>query len=466
MNKPLLAACTAVIALALGGCVSLAPKLPQAQPGIPAAWPLPETTDAVAQGKAADIGWREFFADPRLVKLIEQALQNNRDLRVAVLNVEKARAQYRIQRADRVPSINGTASLTRTGVSGSPVSQQYLANLGTTDFELDLFGRVHSLSTSALERYLAQGEAQRSAQLSLIAEVANAYLTLAADQESLQVAKATRDNQEASFDLTRQRHALGAASSLDLSQAQTTVETARADVARFSGLVAQDTNALNLLVGGQAEDTLLPKGMSDDTTMIGALPAGLPSDVLLRRPDILQAEHLLRAANADIGAARAAFFPTISLTGSVGTASNELSGLFKSGSETWTFMPQITLPIFQGGRLTAQLAGAKTDQQIALAQYEKAIQSGFREVADALALTRTLDEQRTAQQALVRAAARADELSRARYRAGRDSYLVSLDSQRALYSAQQQLIATRLAEQTNRVTLYKVLGGGWSERTP
>ncbi|TCV97787.1 multidrug efflux system outer membrane protein [Luteibacter rhizovicinus] len=465
MSKPILTACVVAIALALGGCVSLAPKVPDAQPGIPASWPLPETTGAV-QGRVADIGWRQFFADPRLVQLIEQALRNNRDLRVAVLNVEKARAQYRIQRADRMPSINATGSLTRTGVSGSPVSQQYRADLGTTDFELDLFGRVNSLSTSALERYLAQGEAQRSAQLSLIAEVANAYLTLAADQESLQVAKATRDNQEASFNLTRQRHELGAASSLDESQAQTTVETARADVARYTGLVALDTNALSLLTGGQANDALLPKGMSDDVTMIGALPADLPSDVLLRRPDILQAEHLLLAANADIGAARAAFFPTISLTGSVGSASNELSGLFKGGSGTWTFMPQITLPIFQGGRLTAQLAGAKADQQIALAQYEKAIQSGFREVADALALTRTLDEQQVAQQALVRAAGRADELSRARYKAGRDSYLVSLDSQRALYSARQQLIATRLAEQTNRVTLYKVLGGGWNERTP
>lgn len=465
MNKPILAACGAAIALALGGCVNMAPKLPAAQADIPAAWPLPEAAAAVP-GRASDIGWRQFFTDPKLARLIELSLDNNRDLRVAVLNVEKARAQYRIQRADRVPSINVVGQSTRTSVGGQPISEQASAELGTANFELDLFGRVHSLSTAALERYLAQDESRRSAQLSLIAEVANAYLTLAADQESLKVAQATRDNQEASFHLTQQRHALGAASQLDLSQAQTTVESARADMARYAGQVAQDTNALRLLVGATLDDSLLPDGLSGGVTMLGALPAGLPSDVLLRRPDILQTEHLLRAANADVGAARAAFFPTIQLTGSAGTASNDLSGLFKGGSGAWTFIPQITVPIFQGGRLTAQLAGAKADQQIALAQYEKAIQSGFREVSDALVLTGTLADQRQAQEALEGAAARADELSRARYRAGRDSYLESLVTQRALYTAQQQLIATRLAEQTNRVTLYKVLGGGWNERAP
>ncbi|TBR40294.1 MULTISPECIES: efflux transporter outer membrane subunit [Dyella] len=465
MSKPIFAACGMAIALALGGCVSMAPRVPAPQADIPASWPLAETTP-VGPGSATDIGWRQFFADPKLVRLIERSLDNNRDLRVAVLNVEKARAQYRIQRADRVPSVNVVGQSTRTGVSGLPVSEVDRVDLGTTAFELDLFGRVHSLSTAALERYLAEDAAQRSTQLSLIAEVANAYLTLAADQELLKVAQATRDNQESAFKLTQQRHALGGASSLDVSQAQTTVENARADVARYNGQVAQDINALRLLVGAQLDDDLLPDGLNGDVTMLGALPAGLPSDVLLRRPDIVQTEHLLRAANADIGAARAAFFPSIQLTGSVGTVSNELSGLFKSGSGTWTFLPQITVPIFQGGRLTAQLAGAKADQQIALAQYEKAIQSGFREVSDALALTRTLADQRVAQEALVSAAARADELSRARYKAGRDSYLVSLISQRELYTAQQQLIAVRLAEQNNRVTLYKVLGGGWNPRAP
>ncbi|AIF48495.1 efflux transporter outer membrane subunit [Dyella japonica] len=465
MTKPILTACCAAIALVIGGCVNMAPKLPAAQADIPAVWPLPEAAAGVP-GRASDIGWRQFFTDPKLAHLIELSLDNNRDLRVAILNVEKARAQYRIQRADRVPSINVVGQSTRTGGSGQAVSDQASVELGTANFELDLFGRVHSLSTAALERYLAQDESRRSAQLSLIAEVANAYLTLAADQESLKVAQATRDNQEASFHLTQQRHALGAASQLDLSQAQTTVESARADMARYAGQVAQDTNALRLLVGAPLDESLLPDGLNGGVTMLGALPAGLPSDVLLRRPDILQTEHLLRAANADVGAARAAFFPSIQLTGSAGTASTGLSGLFKGGSGAWTFMPQITVPIFQGGRLTAQLAGAKADQQIALAQYEKAIQTGFREVADALVLTGTLADQRQAQEALESAAARADELSRARYRAGRDSYLESLVTQRALYSAQQQLIATRLAEQTNRVTLYKVLGGGWNERAP
>ena len=474
MNKSFILTCAA--ALALSGCVSLAPKLPAAQPDVPAAWPLPEHAEAAAtdatQGRASDIGWRQFYVDPRLATLIEQSLRNNRDLRVAVLNVEKARAQYRIQRADRLPSIAATASLQRAGGSGQPpgqagqAGQQYRAELGTTAFELDLFGRVNSLSTGALERYLAQGEASRSAQLSLIAEVANAWLTLAADRESLKVAQATRETQEASFKLTEQRHALGAASSLDVSQAQTTVESARADMARYTGQVAQDVNALRLLAGGALDEALLPSGLGDDASMLGALPAELPSEVLLRRPDILQSEHLLRAANADIGAARAAFFPSILLTGSVGSASGQLNNLFDSGTRVWSFAPQISLPIFQGGRLRAQLAGAKADQQIALAQYEQAIQAGFREVADALALTGTLAGQRQAQEALVGAAARADELSRARYKAGKDSYLVALDAQRALYAAQQQLIATRLAEQTNRVTLYKVLGGGWNERSP
>ena len=466
MSKAFMTACGAAFVLALGGCVNMAPKLPEAQPAIPAAWPLPAET--AAQNDAADIGWRQFYTDPRLVSLIEQALKNNRDLRVAVLNVEKARALYRVQRADRLPSVGVTAQQQRVGGSGGAqqVGPEYSVSLGVTDFELDLFGRVRSLSTGALERYLAEGEASRSAQLSLIAEVANAWLTLAADQESLRVAKATRENQEASFKLTQQRHALGGASSLDVSQAQTTVEAARSDMARYAGQVAQDTNALRLLIGGPFDDTLLPAGLDDRVTMLGGLPAGLPSDVLLRRPDIRQAEHLLRAANANIGAARAAFFPSIRLTGSIGTASNELSGLFDSGTRMWSFTPQINLPIFQGGRLRAQLAGAKADQQIALAQYEKAIQAGFREVADALALTGTLAEQRQAQEALVGAASRADELSRARYKAGKDSYLVALDAQRALYAAQQQLVATRLAEQTNRVTLYKVLGGGWNERTP
>jgi multidrug efflux system outer membrane protein len=338
--------------------------------------------------------------------------------------------------------------------------------VGITNFELDLFGRVRNLSQSALQRYFAEEEARRGAQLSLIAEVANAYLTLAADRELQSVSEATLKNQQSAYDLTVKRRELGAVSGLEVSQARTQVEQARADAARYAGQVAQDINALNLLVGEPVDPALLPQRLTDEVSGISALPSGLPSEVLLRRPDVLQAEHTLRAANANIGAARAAFFPSISLTGLFGSASTELSGLFDANTRAWSVNPVINLPIFQGGKLRAGLDSAKADQQIALAQYEKAIQAGFRDVADALALTRTLAEQRQAQEALVEAAARADQLSTARYKAGRDSYLNQLDAQRTLYGAQQGLVTTRLSEQVNRVALYKVLGGGWNERSP
>ncbi|MCU0769692.1 MAG: efflux transporter outer membrane subunit [Burkholderiaceae bacterium] len=432
------------------GCAVLEPSLPAAEPPIPAEWPLPPTTtEAAAAAATADIGWRDFFTDPRLEAVIERALANNRDLRVAVLNIERARAQYGIQRADRLPSLGANATLARTGGSDRPVTDIYTADLAITEFELDLFGRVRNLSESALQRYFAQEEARRSVQLALIAEVANAYLNLAANQE--QVAK---------------RYELGAESALELSLARTQVETARAETARYAGLVAQDKNALNLLVGAPLEPELLPEAFDESVTGLGALPAGLPSEVLLRRPDVLAAEHQLLAANANIGAARAAFFPKITLTGAVGTTSDELSGLFDSGTGIWSFLPKVEVPIFEGGRLRSSLGVATADRDIALAQYEQAIQVGFREVADALALTGTLAEQRAARQAAVEAAAEGDRLSRARYRAGRDNYLVLLEAQRSLYLAQQSLVATQLAEQANRVTLYKVLGGGWRQGGP
>lgn len=473
------------IAVAATGCVSLAPKLPEQQAGIPAQWPLPPTTQsfvgaqpltsdpaasqeaAATQGAAvADIGWRDFFEDPNLEQLIGRALDNNRDLRVAVLNVEKARAQYRIQRADRLPSVGVGGQLQRVGTdTPDQITDQYQAGASIANFEIDLFGRVRSLSQSALQRYSAEEEARRAAQLSLIAEVANAYLTLAADRELLSVSEATLKNQQSAYDLTAKRRELGAVSGLELSQARTQVEQARADAARYAGQVAQDINALNLLVGEPVDPALLPQKLTAGVTGLAALPQNLPSEVLLRRPDVLQAEHLLRAQNANIGAARAAFFPSISLTGFFGSASNELSGLFDSNTRMWSVTPVLNIPIFQGGRLRAGLASAKADQKIALAQYEKAIQAGFRDVSDALALTKTLAEQRQAQEALVEAAGRAEQLSTARYKAGRDSYLNQLDAQRTLYGAQQGLVSTRLAEQANRVTLYKVLGGGWNERS-
>ncbi|MGB7480676.1 MAG: efflux transporter outer membrane subunit, partial [Burkholderiaceae bacterium] len=411
---------------------------------------------------AADTGWRDFFRDPKLTELIARALVNNRDLRVAVANVERARAQYRIVRADRLPAVGASAVMTRGG-DGPQLAPQYSVGLGITAFELDLFGRVRNLSDAALQQYFAQEEARRAAQLALVAEIANAYLTLGADRELQQLARDTLANRRKALELAERQHELGAVSALDLSQAQTAAETARTDVARFAGQVARDINALNLLVGAPVEEALLPQRFGADTASLGMLPAGLPAEVLLRRPDVLQAEHQLRAANADIGAARAAFFPSISLTASIGSASNELSGLFSSGTRAWSFVPQVNLPIFQGGRLRAALGMSQAERDAALAQYEKSIQNGFREVADALALGSTLAEQKEAQQALVAAAARADQLSRARYEAGRDSYLVLLDAQRTLYSAQQSLVTTRLAEQSNRVALYQVLGGGWHE---
>ena len=471
MTKPLITTLALATGLFVAGCATLQPPLPEALPSIPADWPLPETTpvattdDSSDSGgtDASDIGWRDFFADPRLDQLIAQALGNNRDLRVAMLNVERARSQYGIQRADRLPSLGADVSMTRGGGDNRDVSESYTASAGIAGFELDLFGRVHNLSQAALQQYFATEEARRSAQLALIAGVANTWLTLAADRELLAIAEATLASQEASFELTRQRHELGAVSGLDVSQARTVVETARSDVARFEGQVAQDRNALTLLVGGPVAPALLPDAFTPQVSGLARLPAGLPSEVLLRRPDVLAAEYRLRAANTNIGAARAAFFPSITLTASAGSSSDALSGLFNGSNGFWSFVPQINIPIFQGGRLKSALGVATADRDIALAQYEQAIQAGFREVSDALALSRTLTDQRVAQEALVAAATRAHELSQARYDAGQDSYLVLLDAQRTLYAARQSLVATQLAEQANRVTLYKVLGGGWSE---
>ena len=471
MNRPLLNALALAVGVLIAGCATLEPELPRAAPRITADWPLPPTTAtqppaaSVAAGVAADIGWRDFFVDPKLESLIALALDTNRDLRVAVLNVERARAQYRIQRADRLPTVGASSTLARSGGNAPQVPEFYSANLDVA-FEVDLFGRVRSLSDAALQQYLATEEARRSAQLALVAEVANAYLTLAADQELQRIAQATLDSQTASFQLTEQRKRLGAVSALDVSQARTLVESARADVARFAGNVARDTNALTLLVGRPVEAALLPSSFEPDVSGLQALPAGLPSDVLLRRPDILQAEHRLRAANATIGAARAAFFPSIQLTGSAGSSSTQLSGLFEGGTFGWSFVPRISIPIFEGGRLRAGVGVSTADRDIALAQYEKSIQAGFREVADALALSRSLAEQQLAQEALLDAAARTHGLSEARYKAGQDSYLALLDAQRTLYAAQQSRVATELAAQSNRVTLYKVLGGGWNEQTP
>ncbi|TWI11628.1 efflux transporter outer membrane subunit [Aerolutibacter ruishenii] len=472
MTKPLMAPLALAVALFTAGCATLVPPTPTAEMGIAERWPLPATTQtpattdtATAEVPAlpvADIGWRDFFADPKLDALVETALANNRDLRVAALNVERARGLYRIQRADRLPSLGASVQMERTG-GDIPITELYTAGVGLSAFELDLFGRVRNLSEAALQNFFATEEARIGVQLSLIAEVANAYLTLAADQDLLRVSQAMMTTFEDSHRLAEKRHAIGAASGLELAQAKAELEGARGDVARLEGDVARDTHALQLLAGTTLAPEQLPDGMQDGAIGLLPVPAGMPSEALLRRPDVRAAEHRLLGASANIGAARAAFFPSISLTGSVGSASGELSDLFSSGTSVWSFIPRITLPIFQGGRLRANLAVAKVDRDIALAEYEKAIQAGFRDAADALALSQTLARQREAVKAQVEAAAQADTLAKARYEAGRDSYLTRLVAQRTLYGAQQGLVAIRQAEQANRVALYRALGGGWSE---
>lgn len=477
MNKSLLASAitTAMTSLLLGGCVSLAPDYQRPVAPTADAWPQGAAYKPTADvaGKAAnEIGWREFFADARLQKLIELSLANNRDLRVAALNIERARAQYQIQRADQFPTVRATAgeTVSRTpadlaGGGDARISRQYSVGLGVANYELDFFGRVQSLKDAALQTYLASEEARRSAQIALVAEVANAYLSLAADQERLKLSQDTLASRQESYELTRRTYELGAASALALRQAQSTVEGARGDVATFTTRVAQDRNALAVLVGDAVPAELLPPDLGSAVAAVSDLPAGVPSTVLQGRPDILQAERRLQSANANIGAARAAFFPSITLTASAGTASASLDGLFQSGSGAWSFAPSISLPIFDMGRREANLDVARTDRDIALAQYDKAIQSAFREVADALAVRGTVDEELSARQAQVEAFAESLKLSEARFRGGVDSYLAVLDAQRSLYVAQQSLIGVRLSRQANLVTLYKVLGGGLVERS-
>lgn len=460
----------ALSALGLSGCLTMTPDYTRPAPPAPAEWPTVSTANvdasAAITNAAAEVSWHAFFSDPKLQAVIDLALTNNRDLRVAALNIEKAQALYRVQRADLFPSIKATgsgskqrvpAAFSSTGEATTP--ERYDVSLGFSSYELDLFGRVRSLKEQALERYLATEQAQHSARISLVAGVANAYLTLAADQERLKLASDTFEAQKASSDLVRRRYEVGAASEIDLRQSETSVEAARVDIARYTGQVALDQNALALLVGAPVPAELLPADLSS-LAAIPELAAGTPSDVLQQRPDILQAENLLKAANANIGAARAAFFPRIALTAGFGAASDELSGLFKSGSEAWSFVPSITLPIFEAGRNRANLKAAKADRDIAVAQYEKAIQTAFREVADTLVQRSSVLDQISAQQALVDATAATHRLAEERYKSGVDSQLAVLDAQRSLYGAQQGLVSLRLVQLANRLTLYKALGGG------
>jgi NodT family efflux transporter outer membrane factor (OMF) lipoprotein len=502
-------------ATALSGC-NLAPKYVRPVGAAPAS--LPEggvypraATDAP---DITQIGWRDFFLDPRLQQVIETGLANNRNLRIAAGNVLQARAQYRVQRADLVPSTTisgsgtytnnafgaagtagggsgtGTGTGTGTGVGGgtgtggtgsgagggtgggagvgagaglgstSSNLEFYSVNAGFSQFELDLFGRVRNLSQAALEQYFASEEAQRSTRISLIAEIATAWLTMASDQEQLRISRETLKAFEQSLELTRAQFRIGVASELEARQAETNYQAARNDIAALQTQVARDQNALNLLVGTTVPAEQLPAALGAEPVTRDALPGNLSSDVLLRRPDVLQAEHQLIAENANIGAARAAFFPRISLTATIGTISTALSGLFGGGSFTYNAAPSIGLPLFDGGRNAANLDYAKASQQVAVATYERAIQTAFREVSDALAQRGTIDEQVAAQTARAEAATVAARLSDARYRAGVDSFLVALDAQRTAYAAQQQLVTTRLTRGNNLVELYRSLGGG------
>ena len=483
MKRSSVALCAAVIA-ALSAC-TMEPHYSR-----PAA-PVAPTWNGNAAGAAdktdvADLGWRQFFPDPVLQRLIVLALANNRDLRVAVLNVQATQAQYRIQRADLFPTVAATGleevekypagvlggttggASTGSGGTGTPVPggttfRFVEVGVGFTSYELDLFGKIRSLNHAALEQYFASAETRRSSQLTLVAEVASAYLAILADETILKVTRETLDSQTTSYDLTKKSLDAGTTTAVALRQAAQTVDTARANLAEYTRQAEQDRNALMVLIGVPIPEDIVFSTDINAQTMSADLPVGVPSEVLARRPDVLAAEHQLVSANADIGAARAAFFPSITLTGNYGTASTQLSGLFKKGSSAWTFSPQISVPIFAGGANVANLDLSKIEKNVYIAQYEKALQTAFREVDDALAARGTLDDQLAAQRALLDDSSEAYRLADMRFRNGIDSFLPVLDAQRALYSAQQAVVSLELQRLQNMATLYKALGGGMKE---
>ncbi|WP_341903093.1 efflux transporter outer membrane subunit [Polaromonas sp. YR568] len=479
VNRLTRAARPCAVALALGsgllvaGC-SMIPAYQRPAAPVAAEFPAVAVPGAAARPTstvpAADMEWQTFFSDPQLRKLIDAALNNNRDLRIAVLNIEQARAQYGIRRADQFPTVNAALTGSRqpnTANGGTSITSVYTAGFAVTSYELDFFGRVSSLKEAALAQYLATEEGRKTTQISLIASVANTYLSLLADEELLATTRQALSTREESFKLSKLRFDNGVTSELDLRQAESLLEAARVSLAQQLRQRALNQSALQLLVGqpltGDLAVVAAPgKGLADVPMMVD-VPAGLPSDLLTRRPDIRQAEQQLLAANANIGAARAAFFPRISLTATAGSASSHLSGLFKAGSYGWTLAPQLLLPIFDAGRNQAGLASANAGRDIAIAQYEKSIQTAFKEVSDALAGRATLDEQLRAQQAQAAAETTRFKLADLRYQNGIASSLDQLDAQRSLFAAQQAVVQTRLAQLQSQVTLYKVLGGGWKE---
>ena len=443
------------------GC-SFAPKYERPVAPVPGAFASASPTGT----PAADLGWREVMGDPRLQRLVELALANNRDLRVAVLNVELARAQYRITRSALFPSVGASGSVQVTGpFDGDPdPTAQYSVGVGVTAFEIDLFGKVRNQKAAALESYFATEEARRSAHIALVAEVATQYLNERALDEQLAVARQTLSAVEGSYEITRLRFEAGQRSDLDVRTAEAQVAAARAEIARVGRLRALAANALLLLVG-QGLPADLPAAVAlEQQAVLDDIPAGLPSDLLNRRPDILAAEHALKRANYDIGTARAAFFPTISLTAFAGLASSALSSLFSGDAAIWSVTPRVDVPLFTGGRNRANLDAAKVTKRIEVARYERAVQVAFREVADALDSRAGLTEELEAVTARVTAEKKRFEVSELRYRTGIESYLVVLTAQRDLYAAQQQLIDVRRARLTNAISLYKALGGGWHDR--
>ena len=456
------------IGLFLNGC-SLAPEYTPPPVPVPARWPQGEA-DNGSPAKAGALTapalrWKDFFTDERLQNIMAMALDNNRDLRLAALNVERARAMYGIQRAGSFPAVNGAGTGSRQRVptdlsttGESMTAEQYGVNMGIAAWEIDFFGRIRSLKDQALEEYLATEQARRGARVALMGEVARVWLTTAAGRENLELVRSTLEAQQASYELIDKGCQIGFATEIDLRRAQTQVEAAQRDVPRYRRQVAEARNALNFLAGAPVPEDLLASDLKS-LAPFGDISPGLSSEALLNRPDIIAAEHRLRGACAVIGAARAALFPRISLTTSAGTASSELSGLFNAGSDTWTFGPQIVMPIFDA-RTWAALRVSKADRKIVLTQYEKTVQKAFMEVADALAVQGTIDEQLSAQQSLVDTVAETYRLADKRYALGLDNYLGVLDAQRTLYLQQQAQISLQLAKLSNRVRLYAVLGGG------
>lgn len=446
----------------------MAPKYTRPQAPITGNWPSGAAYQLQPKASVPDVTqlkWQEFFTDPKLQQIIETALRNNRDLRIAILNVEKARALYGIQWSELLPVINAQGEFIKQRSSSdfvlpgySNISKQYSVDLSIASWEIDFFGRIRSLSKQALEEYLGTEEARRSAQITLLSEVARAYMIIAADQSSLHLARSTLVAQEGAYNLVARKFKAMLVNQADLYRAQTQVDTALGDLVRYTQQIAKDKNALNLLVGSEVPENLLPIGLESIKSPMDIFP-GLSSDVLLRRPDIILAEHQLIGAYANIGAARAAFFPSISLTSTLGTASSQFTNLFSSGRGTWSFVPQVALPIFNPNTWFSYRV-SESERKIALAQYEKAIQTAFREVADVLAVQGTVDQQIAVQQSMVESAQRIYQISSKRYANGIDSYLSVLDAQRSLYRAQLELIYMQLSKSVNKVKAYAVLGGG------